>query len=59
MLTTISILMFGIATDRVTFSGNIDAGVIVGVLVVTGIATIFRFVFGKMDTTDNGNPPPQ
>lgn len=46
-LNAVGLLWMGAITGEVTFSGNIDAGVIVGVVVSVAIVTILRYVFKK------------
>ena len=49
---TSTIILYGMFSRLVTFSGTIDIGVIVGVMIVTGIAAIFRFLYGTLQSNN-------
>ena len=46
-LFTIAIVLYGIASNRVSFSGSIDVGLISSIVTVAALMAILRAVFGK------------
>ena len=46
-LFAITIVLYGISSGRVSFSGSIDVGLISTIVTVTALMAILRAVFGK------------
>lgn len=46
-LFAIAIVLYGIASNRVSFSGSIDVGLISSIVTVAALMAILRAVFGK------------
>ncbi|MCI0559912.1 MAG: hypothetical protein MN733_15585 [Nitrososphaera sp.] len=46
-LFAIAIVLYGIISGSVTFSGSIDVGLITSIVTVTALMAILRTVFGK------------
>jgi len=46
-LFAIAIVIYGIASNRVSFSGSIDVGLISSIVTVAALMAILRAVFGK------------
>lgn len=43
----IAIVLYGITSEKVTFSGSIDVGLITSIVTVTALMAILKAVFGK------------
>ncbi|WP_148681127.1 hypothetical protein [Candidatus Nitrososphaera gargensis] len=46
-LNAVGLLWMGVLNGKIEFTGSIDAGVIVGVVVSVAIVTVLRYVFKK------------
>jgi hypothetical protein len=46
-LFSIAIVLYGIASNRVSFSGSIDVGLISSIVTVAALMAVLRAVFGK------------
>jgi hypothetical protein len=50
-LFTIGLIIYGIASGSVTFSGSIDVSLVTGIIIVTALMAILRTVFGKSNVS--------
>jgi len=50
-LFAIAIVVYGLASGSVQYSGSIDVGLITGIVIVTALLAILRTVFGKGNVT--------
>lgn len=54
MMVAIMVLMYGILFGELKFSGTVDGGVLVGVIIVVGVTAVMRFLFGKAGAAIQG-----
>jgi len=50
-LFAIAIVVYGLASGSVQYSGSIDVGLITAIVIVTALMAILRTVFGKGNVT--------